>query len=306
PVCYALAKELEDLERYQESFAFLQEGAFRRRQGMQYDVAEDELAMEEIARCFPGTRTGARNEPDRPIFILGLPRSGTTLVDRIVGSHSHVASLGEHNTLALALMKLAAPADGKTQLIRRSAAIDFAELGRRYCDSIAGFGNGARRLIDKTPLNFLYIGPIRLALPGARIIHLRRHPMDSCYAMYKTLFRAGYPFSYSLQDVGRYVLSYHQLMAHWRNAFPGAFLDVDYEALVTDPESEGRRILAYLDLPWEDDCLDFHRRRGVAATASAAQVRQPVYRTSVGLWRHYEAQLAPLASKLRDRGLTFT
>jgi tetratricopeptide (TPR) repeat protein len=312
--CFALSRELEDLGRYEESFGYLQRGAQLRRSGMRYDVTEDEAALAMIARVFDEDlfdRAGPGFASDRPFFILGLPRSGTTLVDRIVSAHSRVDSLGEHSSLALAVQRLAgratageaAPAASKTELIERSARIDFAELGRQYCRAIDGFGNPAPRLIDKTPLNFLYLGLIRLSLPGARVIHLRRHPLDSCYAIYKTLFRAGYPFSYTLQETGRYYLAYHGLMAHWRNTLPGAFLDVDYEALIADPEGQARRIFDYLGLEWEAGCLQFHRRGGAAATASAAQVRQPIYSSSVGMWRNYARQLAPLARRLRERGI---
>lgn len=311
---FALSRELEDLGQYEESFGYLQRGAQLRRAGMRYDVAEDESAMATVARVFDQglfDRAGPGHAADRPLFILGLPRSGTTLVDRILSAHSRVDSLGEHSSLALAVQRLAGqasvggagPAAGKAELIERSARIDFAELGSQYCRAIDGFGNPAPRVIDKTPLNFLYLGLIRLALPGARVIHMRRHPLDSCYAIYKTLFRAGYPFSYTLQETGRYYLAYHGLMAHWRNTLPGAFLDVDYEALIADPEGQARRVFDYLGLDWEDGCLQFHRREGAAATASAAQVRQPIYSRSVGLWRNYARQLAPLAERLRERGI---
>ena len=306
-VCHALAKELEDLGRHDEAFAFLQEGAHKRRLGMQYDVAEDERAMSEIANTFSRDALEAPGNgypSERPIFILGLPRSGTTLVDRIVSSHSQVDSLGEHNSLPLALVGLAGQ-HGKLDLIRRSAGIDFAELGKKYCESIGGFGNPAPRLVDKTPPNFLYMGLIRRALPNARIIHLRRHPMDVCYAIYKTLFRVGYPFSYSLQEVGRYYIAYHRLMQHWRNVMPDAFIDINYEDVVADLEGESRRILDYLGLDWEEDCLRFHRLKSAAATASAAQVRRPIYSSSVGLWRKYERQLAPFGARLRERGIEF-
>jgi tetratricopeptide (TPR) repeat protein len=308
PVCYALAKELEDLARYDESFAFLQEGSVRRRRNLQYEVQEDVDALALIADTFTADllKGGMDHSPaERPIFILGLPRSGTTLVDRIVSSHSQVDSLGEHNMLAINLM-LEAGSSGqmsKAELIHQSAAIRFDNLRDRYLASIDGFGSTAPRLVDKTPLNFLYIGLIHLAMPGARIIHLRRNPMDSCYAMYKTLFRAGYPFSYSLQDVGRYYIAYRRLMDHWRTAIPGSFLDVDYENLVAHQETETRRILEYLELPWEENCLQFHRHTGPAATASAAQVRQPIYSSSVGLWRRYIRQLAPFEGKLHEHGI---
>jgi len=140
-------------------------------------------------------------------------------------------------------------------------------------------------------------------MPGARIIHLRRHPVDSCYAMYKTLFRMGYPFTYSLEDVGRYYIAYQRLMAHWRELIPQAFLDVDYEQLVYHQESETHRILDYLELDWENACLDFHKHQGAAATASAAQVRQPIYSSSVGRWQCYAQQLAPFIARLKEHGV---
>jgi tetratricopeptide (TPR) repeat protein len=305
-ICYALAKELEDLQRYDESFQYLQEGSVRRRQGLQYDVQDDVDSMEMIARHFDHELLNSQHRhhaTKRPIFVLGLPRSGTTLVDRIISSHSQVASLGETKALVYALSRESGAASGKAELIKKSACIDFAALGSRYCEAIDGYGDPASRLVDKTPLNYLYLGLIFLAMPDAKIIHLRRNPMDSCYAIYKTLFRAGYPFSYSLQDVGRYYIAYRELMDHWRKIIPGSFLDVDYESLVSSQESETRRILEYCGLEWEDACLDFHRHSGPAATASAAQVRQPMYSSSVNLWRKYARQLKPFGMKLQEHGI---
>jgi len=310
PVCYALAKELEDLERYEEAFAYLQEGSYKRKQMMSYDVAGDEAVMQKIRTVFNHDLFNAKHESvidKHPVFVLGLPRSGTTLVDRIISSHSQADSLGESNALAFAVMHGSAddksPTTDKLDLVDRSAHMNFAGLGRYYTRSTAALSPQAERLVDKTPLNFLYIGLIHLAMPNAKIIHLRRHPVDSCYAMYKTLFRMGYPFTYSLEDVGRYYIAYHQLMDHWRGLIPGAFLDVDYEELVLNQEVETRRILDYLELEWEDDCLDFHKHEGAAATASAAQVRQPIYSTSVERWRCYERQLAPFVARLIEHGI---
>lgn len=317
PVCYALAKELEDLARYEEAFAYLQEGSFKRKQMMSYDVAGDEAVMQRIKSVFNHdlvhTKHGSLPEK-RPIFILGLPRSGTTLVDRIICSHSQADSLGESNALAFAVVHASAdeqnPATGKLDLVTRSASMDFAELCRYYTRSTEGMAPQTAqktvRLVDKTPLNFLYIGLIHLAMPNAKIIHLRRHPVDSCYAMYKTLFRMGYPFTYSLEDVGRYYIAYHQLMDHWRKTIPGTFLDVDYEKLVHNQGAETRRILEYLELDWEDACLDFHKHEGAAATASAAQVRQPIYNSSVNRWQCYGQQLAPFVARLKEHGIDVT
>jgi len=306
PIHYALAKELEDLGRFDESFAALQSGAMARRRRLSYDVADDEAALAEISTVFDrhwlDTASQASAEPG-PVFVLGLPRSGTTLTDRILSAHPGIDSLGEINTLALAVTRLAGAAQDRLTLIGHSARIDPATLGAQYIESSRGYGLQTPWLIDKTPLNFLYLGLISRALPGAKVIHLRRNPLDSCYAIYKTLFRMGYPFSYSLQDVGRYYLAYHRLMAHWRDLLGDFILDVDYEALVAEPETQARRILAFIGLDWDPACLEFHRSAAPAATASAAQVRQPIYRSSVERWRSYERQLAPLAGKLRERGL---
>lgn len=310
PVCFALAKELEDLERFEESFAYLQEGAARRKHMMSYDVAADEAVMQKIKEVFnKETLESAHtsNSTKRPVFVLGLPRSGTTLVDRIISSHSQVDSMGESNALAFAVMRAAAGKKGnladKMSLIEQSAHMDFAQMGEFYAHATENLSPESERLVDKTPLNFLYLGLIHLSMPDAKIIHLRRQPIDSCYAMYKTLFRMGYPFTYSLQDVGRYYIAYHSLMAHWRELMPATFLDVDYESLVNNQETETRRILEYLNLEWENNCLNFHQHKGAAATASAAQVRQPIYNSSVGRWKSYQQQLTPFVSKLKEHGI---
>jgi tetratricopeptide (TPR) repeat protein len=305
-LCYALAKEYEDLDEAGPSFDWLKRGADRRRSLLSYRVEADVAAMEQIADVFDA---GLMAQPavgcaeTGPIFVLGLPRSGTTLVDRIISSHSAVESLGEINDFALSLMRLAGDAAGKGDLIRRSATLDPAALGRAYIDGTAGYGATAPMLIDKTPVNFLYIGLIARALPNARIVHLRRHPMDSGYALYKTLFRMGCPYSYDLNDIAAYMLAHRRLMDHWRTVLPGRVLDVDYETLVTDQETQSRRIIAHCGLDWQDACLRFHENTSPAATASAAQVRQPIHAKSVGLWRRYGEQLKPLAATLVAGGM---
>lgn len=335
-LCYALAKEFEDLGDADLAYSFLERGATARRRRLSYRVETDEEAMRRIAEAFPArlfserpaeqrARASAPSTPDvpdaahdeasrpqprhapEPIFIIGLPRSGTTLVDRILSSHSDVASLGEVNDFALCMMqRLAGPAQamtGKADIIRRAATMDFAALGAAYLESIAGYEQARPRLIDKTPLNYLYLGLIHLALPRARVIHLRRHPMDGCLAMYRTLFRMGYPFSYDLTDLGRYYIAYHRLMQHWREALPGAFLEVDYESIVTHQEAETRRLLDYCGLEFQAGCLEFHRNEAPVATASAAQVRKPLYSSAVHRWRRHEKRLAPLAQMLREAGI---
>ncbi len=306
-LCHALAKELEDLGRHADAFAALRQGADARRARLRYRVEDDLDTMRLIEETFDAAffaRAHAGHADARPLFVVGLPRSGTTLVDRILGSHSAVASRGESADLAQAVMRAAAtaPAAGKADLVRRSAQADFAALGRAYCDTLPA-GTQART-IDKTPGNFLYLALVAAALPQARIVHLRRHPMDACYAMYKTLFRMAYPFSYDLDDLARYWLGYDRLMAHWRRVLPAErFLEVDYEALVADQEAVSRRLVAHAGLPWEDACLHFERNPQPVLTASAAQVRQPIYRSSVGLWRRYAHELAPLRRHFEGAGV---
>jgi len=310
---YALAREYEDLGEHERAFACLKKGAGRRNSLLQYRVEDDVETAQAIKKVMAADFLAKVKQTPGPgpIFIIGLPRSGTTLVERILGSHSQVDSLGEINDFALSLMSLAGPTKGKQDLVAKSTGLDFEALGARYRASIASRQKarqgperaGAPWLIDKTPANYLYIGLIARALPEAKIIHLRRNPMDVCYAMYKTLFRMGYPFSYDLDNLARYYLSYRDLMAHWRAHLPGRFLDLDYEALVGDQEAVSRRLVAHCGLAWEPACLDFHLNASPSATASAAQVRRPLYRDSLEKWRCYETQLAPLKERLVAAGV---
>lgn len=302
---YALAKELEDLDRPSESFTALCRGARARRARLTYRV-EDDLATMGLIQAtfntdfFSRVHTG-HNEP-RPLFVVGLPRSGTTLVDRILSSHSDMLSRGESTDFAQALMRTVGPASSKHELVARSAHLDFSALGRAYAATLPA--GPSARVIDKTPGNFLYLALIMAALPQARIVHVRRHPMDACYAMFKTLFRMAYPFSYDLDDLGRYWLGYDRLMAHWRGMLPAErFLEVEYEALVGDQEVVSRALVAHAGVGWEDACLHFERNQQPTLTASAAQVRQPIYRSSLGLWHKYGAELSPLRRQFEQAGV---
>lgn len=305
PLCYALAKEYEDLGEYETSFHFLKRGADRRRRMMAYQVDGDVAVMERLATLFDAgfaARTPAARDRRGALFVTGLPRSGTTLVDRILSSHGRVDSLGEINDFALTLTRLAGTSD-KSALLDASAHLDMDALGEAYLASARNYGTREELFIDKTPANWLYFGLIAKALPAAVVIHVRRHPLDSCFAMYRTLFRMGYPFSYDLGDLARYYIAYHRLMKHWRQTFPDTFIEVQYEQLVDDQEDVSRMLIAHCGLDWDDACLSFERNTRPVATASAAQVRKPIYRDALGRWRNYERQLEPLVRKLGDAGI---
>ncbi len=303
---YALAKELEDLGEYADSFAALKQGAFARRKVLSYRVEADEQEIASIIRRFDRAwceSAAPGLEVDGPIFVVGLPRSGTTLVERILIRHEQVTSVGEVNDFALAVTRAAGPTGANDDQARRATQVDPAALGESYWRAIEGYGHSSPFVVDKTPLNYLYLGLIARALPRARIVHVRRHAMASGYAMYKTLFRTGYSFSYDLDDIGRYSVAYQRLMHHWRELLPGRFLDLDYESLIDDQEGTTRNLLEYCGLPWRDQCLSFHENTAPTATASAAQVRRPIYRESKDLWRNYKKELAPLARVLAHNGV---
>lgn len=307
---YALAKEHEDLGQYEQSWRHLSRGARLRRQHLKYDIQYDIDTVDWIVNAFPTAPAEPISGCDsgEPIFIVGLPRSGTTLVERILGSHSQVFAAGELGHFAAALVSGALARSGgrplpRPELIAATRELDFAALGRDYLDRTRPGTAQKPRFTDKMPLNYLYCGLIRRALPRARIVHVTRHPMASGYAMFKTLFKDGYPFSYDLEEIARYYAGYRRLMNHWHASMPGVIHEIRYEELVRDPENQGRRLLAACGLDWEPGCLEFHRNPTATTTASASQVRRPLYDSSLAQWRHYEQQLEGLRSQLRAAGI---
>jgi hypothetical protein len=229
---------------------------------------------------------GGGDPSEIPIFILGMPRSGSTLIEQILASHAWVHGAGERMDFP--------------DLLADLGDRDFRALGAAYAARSGTLAPGAGRVTDKLPGNFLHAGAIHLALPRARIIHSRRDPADTCLSCYTKLFRGEQPFTYDLGELGRYYRAYERLMAHWRVVLPeSVFLEVDYEALVADPETQTRRLLAHCGLAWDPACLVFHETRREIRTASAVQVRQPLYGGSVGRWRRHGERLEPLLRELR-------
>lgn len=305
---YALAKEYEDLKDYPRAFQHLHTGSKLRRSYMQHEAQGDIDTIDAIISQFSAgylSQEVPGCDSDEPIFIVGLPRTGTTLVERILGSHSQVFAAGELNNFAENLtrevLKLgrARPAN-REQFVEAATRVDFASLGSGYVESTRPHTGHIPRFVDKLPLNFLYCGLILRALPNAKIVHLSRHPMDTCFAMYKTLFKQAYPYSYDLAELGHYYLAYRKLMNHWRQSAPGKIFDLSYERLTSNFEEECRKLIAYCGLEWEDDCLAFYDNAAPSMTASLAQVRQPVYTSSVGRWKNYREELKPLEQLLRQ------
>jgi tetratricopeptide (TPR) repeat protein len=306
---FALAKELEDLGQADRSFSALAEAAALKRQTLTYDAAAERASIDGVRATYTAEvmqSEVAGHDEAGAIFIVGMPRTGTTLLERMLGRHSEVRSAGElldfGQLLAAAARKRQQASPGKT-LLEASLTIDFAALGRDYMASAREAASGSRMFIDKMPVNYIYCGLIRKALPNARLIHLLREPMDSCYAVYKTLFNQAYFFSYDLEELAAYYTCYHRMMRHWHAVMPGAILDVRYEDLVTDTEGQARRILAWCGLDWQAAVLTPADNEAPSTTASAAQVREPIYTSSVQKWRRYQAGLAPLRARLVAAGV---
>lgn len=309
---YALAKELEDIGRAQDGFAALAAANSAHRRSLPYTPARDAAVFDAIethwAACsdkVPGTPTDLA-----PIFVVGMPRTGTTLVDRILSSHPQVESLGELQAMPLAV-KSAAGTRTRTVLdaetIAAAAGADLAQVGRNYLDRARPFRQTGRpRFVDKFPGNFHYVGLIARALPAARIVCLRRHPLDTVLSNYRNLFAISspyYDYSYDLRDIAAYYVRFDRLMALWQRLLPNRVLELSYDALVADQEGETRRLLAHCGLDWSESCLDFHTNAAPVSTPSAAQVRRPMYGDSVARWRAHAQALEPARRLIEAAGI---
>lgn len=303
---FALGKAHADCGEHARAFASFARGNVAKRRLTAYDEAAHLGEMRATAALFSAAliaaRRGGGDPSDRPIFIIGMPRSGTSLVEQILASHPHVFGTGERLEFGREVVGTYKPGPLPFDAVSISAT-DFTRLGRNYLNAMAGkVPRDALRFTDKMPANFRFAGLIHLTLPNARIIHVQRNPLDTCVSCFTKLFTGSLDFTYDLAELGRYYAAYERLMDHWRSVLPPAvMLDVRYEELVEDFEAQARRIVGHCGLPWNDRCLEFHTTDRAVMTASAAQVRQPLFKTSVGRWRAYEPWLEPLRRALEER-----
>jgi len=304
---FALGKVFTDLKQYDLSFRHLLEGNALKRQEIAYDETETLCMFDRIRAVFSPelmlSKRGLGNRSAEPVFILGMPRSGSTLIEQILASHPRVFGAGELNDFSRAVTWLTGQLGANLQFLEQITALtgeDLSRLGTRYLCGIRNLAPNAERVTDKAPANFRFAGLIHLALPNARIIHTRRDPVDTCVSCFSTLFADRQSFAYDLSELGHYYRAYERLMDHWRAVLPeGVMLEVSYEELVADFEGQARRIVAHCGLTWDEACLDFYKTQRPVKSASAAQVYQPLYNTSVGRGSHYGDLLQPLLDALR-------
>jgi tetratricopeptide (TPR) repeat protein len=296
---FALGKAYLDTGDAPRAFQHLDAANRQKRATFVYDSSAARRWLQQIAETFTPALLerfdGAGAPSELPVFIVGMPRSGTTLVEQILASHPEVHGAGELSTLRF-IVEGAGAYPGDLPFASRG---ELARLGQAYLSGVSPLAQGRRRLVDKMPGNFMYAGLIPLILPGARIIHCRRDPVDTCLSCYTKQFAGEQQFAYDQTELGEFHRGYDKLMAHWRQVLPpDRFIEVDYEAVVDDLECEARRLIDFLGLTWDGACLKFHENRRVVRTASVNQVRQPVYATSKGRWQRYAAHLGPLLAAL--------
>ena len=300
---FALGKALADAGEPARSFHHMLEGNRLKRARIAYDEAATLRAFDRIREIFTpellAAKSGHGNTSRLPIFVLGMPRSGTTLVEQILASHPRVHGAGELEDLARIVRELRRPGLEYPELIPVLDPSEIAAVAEHYLAALGAHGGGAARVTDKMPSNFYFVGLIHLALPEAPILHVRRDPLDTCLSCFSKLFATAQNHTYDLAELGRYYRKYAELMAHWREVLPpGRMLEVRYEELVADFEPVARRVLAHCGLGWDDACRSFHRTERPIRTASAAQVRQPIYGSAVRRGEAYREFLAPLLREL--------
>jgi tetratricopeptide (TPR) repeat protein len=308
-LCFALGKALEDGAQYADSFGYYERGNSLKRASGRYRPEVHELnTRAQIEVCTPGLFAAHRDAGARardPIFIVGLPRSGSTLIEQILASHSAVEGTQELADVPRLVARLKGPDPEPAgprypALLAAMSDAELCALGERYLADTRVYRSGKARFTDKMPNNFRHLGLIHLMLPNAKLIDARREPMACCFGNFKQLFARGQEFAYGLNDIARYYRTYLELMRHWNEVLPGRILRVQHEELVEDLDGQVHRLLEFCELDYEPACLDFHRSERSVRTASSEQVRQPIYREGLDQWRHFEPWLEPLRAALGD------
>jgi tetratricopeptide (TPR) repeat protein len=303
---FALGKAYADLKDFSRSFQHLVAGNTAKRTTIAYDENATFDLFERIEKTFTRDliekKSGGGDPSSVPIFVLGMPRSGTTLIEQIIASHPVAHGAGELRILNDVALSIHGPDGAALPYPEFAPLVDAAalrQIGARYVSLLRQLAPEDERVTDKMPSNYYFAGLIHLALPNAKIIHSMRDPVDTCISCFSKLFSAEQNHTYDLGEIGRYYKRYERLMAHWRDVLPaGRILDVRYEDVVSDLENQARRIMAYCGLPWDERCLAFHKTERPIRTASATQVRRPIYKSAVGRWRAYEDHLGPLLAAL--------
>lgn len=310
---YSLGKELEDLERWEESFNYYKKAGDAVSSVAKYDVANDIALIDKIIEvCNADWLNDVAVKPivdkkaKRPIFIVGLPRTGTTLTERITSSHSQVESVGETQFLQMILRResgVQSIENMNPEMIEAASKVAPEQIAKGYIESIGYRLADEAYFIDKLPFNFLFLGFIAKAWPNAKIIHLARNPMDACFSMYKQVFTWAYKFSYSLESLGEYYVAYNRLRNHWSEVLKDRLIEVEYETLVSDTENQTRLLLENLGLDFEQSCLDFDKNAAPSATASSVQIREKTHNRSINKWQRFGNQLQPLKEHLEKAGI---
>jgi tetratricopeptide (TPR) repeat protein len=303
---FALGKAFEDTGDYARAWEHLLQGNGLKRKQIDYDEAKLLDLFERVSTVFDkgllDRFLGEGEGSPVPVFVLGMPRSGSSLIEQILASHPQIHGAGElmdFEAAASAVFHAGGRAAEYPECTRAVDGAGLRRIGQSYLARLPSVAGGKVRIVDKLPGNFLNIGLIRLALPNARIIHTMRHPMDTCVSCYSKLFTFGHHYTYDLAELGRFYRYYDELMTHWRRVLPpGAILDVSYEQVVGDLEGQARRMIEYCGLPWDDRCISFHKTRRPVKTASSVQVRKPLFRSSLQRWRRYESGVTPLLAEL--------
>lgn len=307
---YAIGKELEDLEDWDEAFDFYKKGANAISHLVNYDIKIDISIIESVIKqSTPDwlNKVGDTIQIDKqPIFIVGLPRTGSTLCERIISSHSNVSSLGETLFIPMLLKQFSNVNTSEKMsltIIEALADINIQNLSEKYINCVSYRFGDEDYFIDKLPMNILYLGFIVKAFPNAKIVYLNRNPMDACFAMYKQVFTWAYKYSYSLNDLAEYYVAFSSLIEHWNDVLGDNFITIDYESLVSEPEQQITKLLGKLGLPFEAQCIDISKNKAPSTTASSVQVRSGINIKSVNRWKKFSAHLAPIYEHLHQNGL---